>query len=98
MTDDISMDALNLPMAERCEKALAAGGDLILHCNGDRAEMDAVAAATPRLAGASLARAAAGARPLRARPFSPEDAAAHLRTLTESIAENSNGTGSGGHA
>ncbi|MEM9197160.1 MAG: glycoside hydrolase family 3 N-terminal domain-containing protein [Pseudomonadota bacterium] len=65
MTDDISMGALSGSMSERCQRALAAGCDLILHCNGDLAEMDAVAGATPRLTGASADRAAAA---LAARP------------------------------
>lgn len=57
MTDDLSMQALNGPMEERCAAALSAGCDLMLHCNGDRAEMAAVVAASGRLAGASAARA-----------------------------------------
>ena len=36
MTDDLSMKALSGDFAERTEKALAAGCDIILHCNGDQ--------------------------------------------------------------
>lgn len=39
MTDDISMEALSGTVAERGAAALAAGCDLVLHCNGDLAEM-----------------------------------------------------------
>lgn len=57
MTDDISMGALRMRLDARVRAALAAGCDVVLHCNGDRAEMEAVATAAPRLTGVSLARA-----------------------------------------
>lgn len=56
MTDDLSMQALTGPMTDRVRYSLAAGCDLILHCNADRAEMQAIAAETPRLEGDALAR------------------------------------------
>lgn len=59
MSDDVSMQALNGGFRERTEAIFAAGCDVVLHCNGDMAEMMAVAAATPVLAGKSLERAAA---------------------------------------
>ncbi|WP_112321461.1 glycoside hydrolase family 3 N-terminal domain-containing protein [Oceanibium sediminis] len=58
MTDDLSMGALSGTFGARCEQAIAAGCDLVLHCNGDPKEMAAVADATPRLAGAAQERAA----------------------------------------
>ena len=57
MTDDLSMKALRGSFAERAARALAAGCDVVLHCNGDPAEMAAVAEAAPALAGRALARA-----------------------------------------
>lgn len=57
MSDDISMEALSGEVRARSEAAILAGCDVILHCNGDRAEMEAVAAAAGRLAGTGLARA-----------------------------------------
>jgi beta-N-acetylhexosaminidase len=57
MTDDISMGALSGPPGARAAAAIAAGCDLVLHCNGDRAEMAEVAAAAGRLAPAAAARA-----------------------------------------
>jgi Beta-glucosidase-related glycosidases len=44
MTDDISMGALEGTLRERGERALSAGCDLVLHCNGDLAEMEEIAA------------------------------------------------------
>ncbi|HLH95441.1 MAG TPA: beta-N-acetylhexosaminidase [Xanthobacteraceae bacterium] len=59
MSDDISMGALSGSLMERSRAALAAGCDVILHCNGALDEMRAVADATPHLAGAAQRRAAA---------------------------------------
>lgn len=44
MSDDISMNALRGTIHERAQASVAAGCDLVLHCSGDRAEMEAVAA------------------------------------------------------
>jgi beta-N-acetylhexosaminidase len=57
MTDDLSMRALTGPMGERVRLSLAAGCDVILHCNGDPGEMAAIAAEVPALAGAAAERA-----------------------------------------
>jgi beta-N-acetylhexosaminidase len=59
MTDDLSMRALEGGLGARATRALAAGCDLVLHCSGAPAEMEAVAAAAPTLAGRAAARAAA---------------------------------------
>lgn len=45
MTDDLSMKALEGTFAERTKRSLEAGCDLILHCNGNMAEMREIAAA-----------------------------------------------------
>ncbi|HEY2532875.1 MAG TPA: beta-N-acetylhexosaminidase [Xanthobacteraceae bacterium] len=59
MSDDISMGALSGSLGSRASAAVAAGCDLVLHCNGKFAEMLAVAAAVPQLAGEAARRAAA---------------------------------------
>jgi len=59
MTDDISMGALSGSIAERTRAAIAAGCDMVLHCNGEMSEMLAVAAEAPPLAGEAARRAAA---------------------------------------
>ncbi|MCW8842425.1 MAG: beta-hexosaminidase, partial [Rhodobacteraceae bacterium] len=65
MTDDISMQALSGTLAERSRASIAAGCDVILHCNGDFDEMTEVASATGQLSGAAERRAEAvlAARP-----------------------------------
>lgn len=57
MSDDVSMNALDGSIAERTRAIVAAGCDMVLHCNGKLDEMRAVAAETPILAGEALARA-----------------------------------------
>src|SRR5262249_57435729 len=56
MSDDISMGALNGTIGERTRAAIAAGCDLVLHCNGRLDEMQAVAQESPMLAGAAAKR------------------------------------------
>jgi len=57
MTDDLSMQALSGTLGERASAAIAAGCDIVLHCNGRLDEMQAVAAAVPRLGGEARRRA-----------------------------------------
>ena len=56
LTDDLSMRALDGPLGERARRALDAGCDIALHCNGDPAEMAAVAAAAGPMTPAAAAR------------------------------------------
>ncbi|NND41331.1 MAG: glycoside hydrolase family 3 protein [Silicimonas sp.] len=57
MSDDISMGALSGTIAERGARAVAAGCDLVLHCNGEMAEMEAVVGAAGEMTEATLSRA-----------------------------------------
>ncbi len=84
MSDDIGMGALTGPVAERSEAALAAGCDVVLHCNGDLDEMQAIANGVPRLdeAGeARLARALAAKRAPQA--FDVAAADSHVAQLLQ---------------
>src|SRR5262249_41945169 len=58
MTDDVSMEALSGDMRARSRASIAAGCDVVLHCNGRFDEMCAVAEAVPPLAGAAARRVA----------------------------------------
>ena len=62
MSDDLSMNALSGTLAERARATLAAGCDLVLHCNGSLAERREVADACPPLAGDARRRADAALR------------------------------------
>ena len=57
MSDDVSMNALAGSIAERTRAIVAAGCDMVLHCNGKLDEMREVAAETPELSGRALERA-----------------------------------------
>ena len=65
ITDDLSMKALSGTLMEKCEKALAAGCDMLLHCNGVLGEMREVAAAAGELKGKPLRRARAALKSVR---------------------------------
>lgn len=70
MTDDLSMQALSGGFAERAAAALAAGCDVVLHCNGDMAEMRAVIEGARPLDGKPAERACAAlARIAQPQPF-----------------------------
>ncbi|MEW5685724.1 MAG: beta-hexosaminidase, partial [Pseudomonadota bacterium] len=68
---DLSMHALSGEFAGRAAAARRAGCDVVLHCNGDLAEMRAVVAGAGRLAGPSARRAqsALARLPAAAEPF-----------------------------
>lgn len=56
MTDDLGMNALSGTLGERAAAAIDAGCDVVLHCNGDGAEMADVAAATGPMTDAAAVR------------------------------------------
>ena len=58
MTDDLGMHALSGDFGVRAERAVAAGCDIALHCSGEMAEMEAIAAAVPALSAEGEARLA----------------------------------------
>ena len=59
MSDDLSMKALGGDFSSRAKASLAAGCDVVLHCNGDMDEMRAVIAGTRELSGQAARRAKA---------------------------------------
>lgn len=85
MSDDISMNALSGSIAERSRAALAAGCDVVLHCNGNLEEMVAVAGETPELADEAARRADAA---LAARKAPEEfDTEAARRLFTQMVTD-----------
>jgi beta-N-acetylhexosaminidase len=89
MSDDLSMRALAGGMRNRAERVIAAGSDIVLHCNGDLGEMQAAAAGTPSLQGRAHARFESALAVLNARkPFDAADAEAHLARLLALAADN----------
>ncbi|MCB2128327.1 MAG: glycoside hydrolase family 3 protein [Rhodobacteraceae bacterium] len=87
MTDDLSMQALSGSLGARTAAAIAAGCDVALHCNGDRAEMGDVIAHAGRLGGASQRRAQAALSARReARTIDTAALAAELEALMRGAA------------
>ncbi|MGB6350079.1 MAG: beta-N-acetylhexosaminidase [Pseudolabrys sp.] len=85
MSDDISMKALSGTIAERSRASLAAGCDVVLHCNGELSEMAAVAGEAPELSGESAKRADAA---LAARSAPEEfDTDAARKVFTQMVAD-----------
>jgi beta-N-acetylhexosaminidase len=78
MSDDVSMKALSGSLAGSAAAAIAAGCDMLLHCNGEMSEMQEVAGAAPVLAG-QAARRAEAALALRMPPESFDLAEARTR-------------------
>ena len=85
MSDDLSMKALSGDFAERAKASRAAGCDVVLHCNGDMAEMKAVVAGAGALKGRAAERAAAAlARVARTpEPFDAGEARARFDAAFE---------------
>lgn len=80
MTDDLNMQALQGTLADRTARSIAAGCDIALHCKGDLAEMQAVAAAAGAMTDEATLRARAV---IAARPSAGLSLAAALEALAD---------------
>lgn len=88
MSDDLSMKALAGSFEEKTRASLAAGCDVVLHCNGEMAEMAAVARAAPELKGKAKRRADAALGRIRhePEPFDVDEARARIDHVLRSAA------------
>lgn len=87
ISDDLCMRALVGAPGERAAAALGAGCDVVLHCNGNLEEMHEVAAASPRMTAAALARLARALAMLTpAQTFDRAAADLRLAALTSGMA------------
>ncbi|MTE00060.1 beta-N-acetylhexosaminidase [Paracoccus sp. YIM 132242] len=87
MTDDITMNALSGTEPERAAASIAAGCDLVLHCNGTIADMEPVVAAAGPMTPDAQRRAAAALAQRRAQQdLDPRALMAEWRSLTTAIA------------
>ncbi|HEY4166766.1 MAG TPA: beta-N-acetylhexosaminidase [Reyranella sp.] len=86
LSDDLSMQALGGTLGERAAKVLAAGCDIALHCNGERAEMVEVASNAGAVTREATRRFEEGRRTV-ARHRSPQGARDTRKRLTELLPE-----------
>ena len=85
LSDDLSMEALKGSLGSRAEKAISAGCDIALHCNGVMVEARQVADVAPRLEGRAAARAEDALKRLTT-PV-PRDVAADRSAFLAAMAE-----------
>lgn len=69
ISDDLSMRALGGGLGERAARALAAGCDLVLHCNGRLEEMEKVVAGSEPITAAAAVRLERGEALRRRAPY-----------------------------
>lgn len=87
MSDDTSMKALSGDFPTKAAAILAAGCDLVLHCNGVFEEMSGIASRTTPLEGKSLARAERALAYIKSRDAAEEAAIrAEFATYFEAVA------------
>jgi beta-N-acetylhexosaminidase len=87
MCDDTSMKALSGDFPTKAASILAAGCDLVLHCNGVFEEMSGIASRTTTLSGKSLQRAERALTYIRNRDVADETAIrAEFATYFEAVA------------
>ena len=83
VSDDLGMSALSGDFRARAETCLNAGCDVVLHCSGNRAEMESVAEGAGPLTSAAARRVAAaeGRRLKSIEPFAAAEGRARLDAL-----------------
>jgi beta-N-acetylhexosaminidase len=84
LTDDLSMKALQGRLGERTGRALAAGCDVALHCNGDIEEMREVAEAAGPISAAARRRLDRRVAPMAVAAIDPQAGESRLSLLLSS--------------
>ncbi len=79
MSDDVSMQALSGNLADRARQSIAAGCDVVLHCNGLMEEMKAVVGEVPSLEGKAALRAEKALKRIAGGPDKADIAALRAR-------------------
>lgn len=89
LSDDLSMQALGGGLGDRAGRAIGAGCDIALHCNGQMAEMAEIAARVPAMSSAAVRRFEDGLATLRRQrdPAGPAGLAGAARRLAELLPE-----------
>lgn len=85
MSDDLSMKAMRGNLTWRAKDALAAGCDVVLHCNGDMKEMEQVAKGIHPLAGAPLRRARAAIELIKPKPLKIGQAKMEIGSILSAV-------------
>jgi beta-N-acetylhexosaminidase len=83
LTDDLSMKALTGTFEERTKKSLAAGCDVVLHCNGKMEEMQPIAEACPPMTDKAMARFERSMRRVRIKELPENQNLAALEALLQ---------------
>lgn len=82
MSDDLSMKAMKGNFTQRARDVIAAGCDVVLHCNGDMGEMNAIADGLSDLTNESATRAYAAMQKVgQPKPFDVAAATSYLAQL-----------------
>lgn len=86
LSDDLSMKALDGTLEARAAASLGAGCDAVLHCNGERAEMERIAADLPPPTAAATARWERAAAWVDERRLPPETPVPGREAFEEALA------------
>ncbi|MCF6293285.1 MAG: beta-N-acetylhexosaminidase [Robiginitomaculum sp.] len=88
MSDDLDMKALRGSLANRGQRALLAGCDMLLHCSGDLSAMWELATIVPKLTGKALLRAEKAAPISKSPQLCPKQAITETNITHQQLIDN----------